>query len=281
MDPIKTMAAVAKALGLDPETPADKIKRIFEAVLQFATATADEPMPDASPEDVAAARAIKCATGLRKLMDEMPMEGAEEPSADPATMLAAKLMELTGLDAAGLMAALDANADALKALLVPSAPSGDDAGSDVPVFARQATKITALTARADELAVQLARVTADLDAREKAEAERVKLEREKSLDAEIDALVVSGKILEAERAPMRKLAAASIDDVRDLVANRPAAVPTGRVAAPAAPGSVSKSTTSASPEDELVIANLRRGTPGLSRAAAIKAIAKTKANTGA
>lgn len=223
MDPKKVLSQVAKALGLPDTVSPEKMKTAFDAVVALMAAMSDEEVP-ATAEDVSAAKDPKAACArvvvaatklralaLRKLADGMLPE--EAPAADAAEDAAAlkfiaTLQEKTGLDEVAVLAALDANLDAVVALLTGTPDSGMP--SDAAVAASSAAlartadtaRIVELTNRANEQAKQIATLSADI-------AKRTEAETSTRVAAHFSRLVTEGKAGEGERDTFLKCCAQS------------------------------------------------------------------------
>lgn len=237
-----TRAALLEALDKieGEEFSAEQIEALAEALAKMAEASdpkaaekAEEPAPlaDAKPkaedEEKAEEPALSVAGGISQAAAQTDYKpAAEEPMPDPAAdagaMVAEKLMAATGMDAAALMAALDANMDAVVAALMGSGP--------MPAALTDSNVVKALS---ETLAATKQRL-AKYEAQEKAA-------RDRALDAEVDALVQAGKVLPAHRSTWRALAQSSPAQFRTLSETLPVVVPTGREAS-ATPGPKSEPT---------------------------------------
>lgn len=213
MDPKKVLSQVAKALGLPDTVSPEKMKTAFDAVVALMAAMSDEAVP-ATAEDVAAAKDPKAACArvvgaaaklralaLRRLADGMlPEEAPAADAAEDASALKfiATLQEKTGLDEVAVLAALDANLDAVVALLTGTPDSGMPSDASVAAssaaLARTAdtARIVELTNRANEQAKQIATLSADL-------AKRTEAETSTRVAAHFSRLVTEGKAGEGER----------------------------------------------------------------------------------
>ena len=144
MQPQKVIQLLAKDVGLKADATIDAIMRKIAAIATYMKAIeepADLPPPPAAEElsadpVKASAWAEKTRTALSanpkaraliKLSDELMETPADAESAASATMIADKLMTLTSLDAPGVLAALDANGDAIAAAFSGVAASGTPA----------------------------------------------------------------------------------------------------------------------------------------------------------
>lgn len=224
MDPKKVLSQVAKALGLPDTVSPEKMKTAFDAVVALMAAMSDDEYVPATAEDVAAAKDPKAACArvvgaatklralaLRKLADGMLPEApeVEEPGeSTAASALVSKLCEKTGLDEVAVLAALDANLDAVVALLTGTPDSGMP--SDAAVAASSAAlartadtaRIVELTNRANEQSKQIATLSADL-------AKRTEAETSTRIAAHFSRLVTEGKAGEGERNTFLKCCAQS------------------------------------------------------------------------
>jgi hypothetical protein len=131
----------------------------------------------------------------------------EEPAvgdADAAAMLGAKLIEASGMDAAALLAALDANRDAVIAAL--------QGGGTVDAAALSTDVVTATLSNALKVAqVELSQFRA----RDKAAAD-AKVAAE--IGAEVETLIKAGKVLPSKRAEMVALGRKAPAQFRALTA---------------------------------------------------------------
>lgn len=170
---------------------------------------------EVAEEEMAASAALADAPPLPPV-DAPAMESPAEMAAEDAgAMLLAKLTELTGLDAAAIMSALEANRDAIVAAI-----SGGGA-------ATAELAVTALSRSLSDARTRLATY-------EKREAEA----RTRAVNAEVDELVASGKVLPGDKAAIaewRALAHADLTRFRSLSARLPQVVPVGRAASGATP----------------------------------------------
>jgi len=247
MDPTKVLASIATALGLKKDASPDKMKKAFDALVSLASAMFDEPLPE-TPELVADEAQLSRLVTLAKrvaLMDGMVYDDAAEEVDTGAAMLVDKLMTLTGMDAPTLLAAVEANGDALVALLSGTAASGmsSDAPAAAAALARDADRgrIVELTARANAQATQIAALTADL-------AKRTAAETEARIAASFSRLLTQGKAGESERATFLSLSAQSESIALSAYDTRlPVLPPSGQVAsgAVAAPAKATTHTSTA------------------------------------
>lgn len=169
---------------------------------------------EVAEEEMAASAALADAPPLPPV-DAPAMESpAEMASADAGAMLLAKLTELTGLDAAAIMSALEANRDAIVAAI-----SGGGGTAELAVSA---------------LSRSLADARVRLATYERREAEA----RTRAVNAEVDELVASGKVLPGDKdaiSEWRALAHADLARFRSLSSKLPQVVPVGRAASGATP----------------------------------------------
>lgn len=217
-----------------------KIKRdAFEAAL--ATLEGDEFAPEQLVALVEAQAAMSAAQEAPKEEPEEPAEMsapadaaplsdapadaaalATPPEATPGdagAMLIAKLTEATGMDAAAIMSALEANLDAVVAAL-----GGAGGGpADETAMAALKSTVRALSQRVAEYDAERAVTKAKLAA-EQAAARKV------ALAAEVEALVTAGRLLPSQREKWVALAHKSEATFRELSAELPVVVPYGREA---------------------------------------------------
>lgn len=194
---------------------------------------ADEKPAEEPPKDDAKADAPALADAPP--VDAMPPSDtpAEQAAADAGAMLLAKLAELTGLDAAGLMSALEANRDAIVAAVTGG---GGSAEMSVQVLSRS------LSTANTELS-RYRKIESDMRARD-AESQA------RALDAEVDTLVTEGKLIPGDKdaiAEWRALARADAKRFRSLSAKLPVVVPVGRGASAATPPKSTGDSLSAQP----------------------------------
>jgi len=251
-DPNKVLDAVSAALGMKKGSSPEKIKATLDALVALASALADEAPPamaaaDAPSDEAKMSHALSVVRKHFALMDGMVYDDVEESDADTgAAMLADKLMTLTGMDAPTLLAAVEANGDALVALLSGTAASGmsSDAPAAAATLARDADRgrIVELTARANAQATQIAALTADL-------AKRTAAETETRIAASFARLLTEGKAGESERATFLSLSAQSESIALSAYDTRlPVLPPSGQVASGAV-GAPAKATTHTSTAD--------------------------------
>ena len=179
MDPTKVLMAIATALGLKKDATPEKMKKAFDALVALAGAMAEEqtaimePVSEGVAEMACGPDKLKgltrIAASVRKLADELlvdeMVEGvpdvsdlAEEATEAAGTMVLGKLVEATGMDEAGVLAAVTEKLDQIAALLVAGPVSGMTADANAQL-SRTVTELSAHKARAVELA---ATVTAGL-----------------------------------------------------------------------------------------------------------------------
>lgn len=236
MDPQKMIANVAKALGVDPNTPKEKLQELIGSICDFIAAlegkTATEVADEAGADVAKASRIVDLAkrfSTFRKLANEVIEPDGDETTqtADntediaAGTQLLTKLVEATGLDAAGVLAAVTANIDAIVQLLSATPASGTPAESE----AMKAARATALSARLSASQVALAKANTEL-AEFRKQAEEAKLSAQ---SARIDAAIQQGHILEDSKPFFLKLAAKMPEEFEAQLATvaKAPAVPTG------------------------------------------------------
>ena len=269
MDPTKVLASIATALGLKKDASPDKMKKAFDALVSLASAMFDEPLPE-TPALVADEAQLSRLVTLAKrvaLMDGMVYDDVEESDADTgAAMLVDKLMTLTGMDAPTLLAAVEANGDALVALLSGTAASGmsSDAPAAAATLARDADRgrIVELTARANAQATQIATLTADL-------AKRTAAETETRIAASFARLLTQGKAGESERATFLSLSARDESIALDSYDTRtPVLPPAGQVASGTKAAAPAKLSAAPATQQSSMFLDIARG-EGFKGAAAL------------
>lgn len=219
MDPTKVLMAIATALGLKKDATPEKMKKAFDALVALAGAMAEEKEAILEPvaEGVAEMMDEKKVKGLariaasvRKLADEVlvePMadgmvpaveELAEEASEAAGTMVLGKLVEATGLDEAGVLAAVTEKLDQIAALLVAGPVSGMTADANAQL-SRTVTELSAHKARAVELAATVTALQAQVAELSQERAQRQALERTARIAASFLRLLGEGRVTEAQR----------------------------------------------------------------------------------
>lgn len=163
---------------------------------------------------------------------ELPtMPETENKTEDAGAMLAARLMEATGIaDVAALLAAMDANLPAVvaalkgaKAEVEVEAPMAAPTAPAVP-----ASDVAALTAQVAALTTQVKSQADELRPLREAAAHAADV----ALVAEVEAAVSAGKIHPAAREQFTALARANPSSFRSLAAALPASLPQGPGSAP-------------------------------------------------
>ncbi len=180
MDLVEGLAKMAEAAdpkAAEKDAPKDESVDVDVEELAVAPALSADP---------AAPVALAVADGLAQAdanVSTVALEGT------PGEALMGKLAAATGLDEAGLLAALETNLDAVVAALVAgAAPAPGEAaalGNDVVTSALRTT---------------LEATQRELTAYRKRDKDAADAKLAKEIDAEVDALVASGKILPAKRA---------------------------------------------------------------------------------
>lgn len=219
MDPTKVLMAIATALGLKKDATPEKMKKAFDALVALAGAMAEEKEAILEPvaEGVAEMMDEKKVKGLariaasvRKLADEVlvePMadgmvpavdELAEEASEAAGTMVLGKLVEATGMDEAGVLAAVTEKLDQIAALLVAGPVSGMTADANAQL-SRTVTELSAHKARAVELAATVTALQAQVAELSQERAQRQALERTARIAASFSQLLGEGRVTEAQR----------------------------------------------------------------------------------
>lgn len=165
---------------------------------------------------------------------EIPMADEEMPPAaqvdDAGKMLAARLMEATGLDAAALLAALDSKLEAVVSALKGEAPASAPPPA-APAAVAPASDVAALTAQVTALSANLAAREAELAPLRAAAAKAA----DDALVAEVDAGVKAGKVAPSARAEFVKLARETPTAFRAILAAMRAATVLAPGSAPATP----------------------------------------------
>lgn len=227
--PMSKISREAIESGLDQldgkEFTPEQLAALIEALAKMAEAQEGEKAeePAAAPA-AAAAPETPAALAVPPPSPAAAPPGASlaEPPPPPgdatesgASMFFASLMEATGLDEAGLLAALDANKDAIVSML-------SSGSSDISAAARSPL-VTALSA-------QLAEAKAKLKGYEDKEAAAEAATLDAQADADVDAVIAAGKILPAQKATWRSLARADRPRFVELTKDLPAVVKLGREA---------------------------------------------------
>jgi hypothetical protein len=192
------MAAAAKDGTLDaPEAKAD------EAATTDAPPSEEMPKPPAPlSAEPSAPAALEATPPPPAPPAAPPVAAAEEPAAgasDAGAMAIAALMGALGLDEAGVLAWIEEHKEQLATLGPPSA--GDAAALAAPTAALS-TRVTALTT---QLAAAQATVKSLSDRLGKYEQSE-ETARQAKAKADVDALISAGRLEEAARDPMTKLA---------------------------------------------------------------------------
>lgn len=224
-----TREALEKALdelGADSLSP-DQLMALIEGLEKLQAAASPEEAEPAAEEPAEEALASV------QLADEMPA-----PAAEPSVV--AKLAEALGMDEAAAMAALEANLDAVAALLK---------GEGAPMDGAALSATPTVKALSDSLAHAHRRLAA-YEAQERKAVEA-------QLEAEVEALVTAGKIHPAKRSEIRALAVKSPAQFRALAAALAPVYPVGAEAsavAPTASESMSLTETVINEKDPRVVA---------------------------
>jgi len=175
----------------------------------------------------------------RTVQLEIPNMPPDAPQTDDAgKMLAARLMEATGLDAAALLAALDANLEAVSAALkgekAPAAPASEP--PPAPAATAPAAAPPAPAADTAALSTQVAALTAQVAALKAENApllEAKRLADDAALVSEVDLAVKAGKFHPSTRDRMVDLARKDPSGIRALMSATPAHLPHAPSTAPA------------------------------------------------
>lgn len=220
MDPTKVLMAIATALGLKKDATPEKMKKAFDALVALAGAMAEESMPVAEIASEGVAELMmdekkvkglaRIAASVRKLADEVLVEPmadgmvpevedlAEEATEAAGTMVLGKLVEATGLDEAGVVAAITEKLDQIAAMLVAGPVSGMSADAGAQMM-RQTTELSAHKARAVELAATVQTLQAQVAELSQERAQRQALERTARIAASFSRLMGEGRVTEAQR----------------------------------------------------------------------------------
>lgn len=215
MDPTKVLMAIATALGLKKDATPEKMKKAFDALVALAGAMAEESMPVAEIASEGVAEMMmdekkvkglsRIAASVRKLADEVLIEEmpdvedmAEEATEAAGTMVLGKLVEATGLDEAGVVAAITEKLDQIAAMLVAGPVSGMSADAGAQMM-RQTTELSAHKARAIELAATVQTLQAQVAELSQERAQRQALERTARIAASFSRLLGEGRVTEAQR----------------------------------------------------------------------------------
>lgn len=207
---------------LPKDASAEAVMAYIEGAMKQAAAVAGEMETEAEEEaemakDVAASDAPPVATPIAAA--EPPMGDAEMMAQQAADFLAAA-GEALGTDAAGALAAMQENLDAILALL----SGGADSGTSADDVAAMSKDVLALSRRIKEL-------EADLEARRKSEAETKEAARLVACEARIDAAIGEGRLAKEARDAMVRLARRGDDVLDDALSAHVVALPqppTGR-----------------------------------------------------
>jgi hypothetical protein len=256
--------AIATALGLKKDATPEKMKKAFDALVSLAGAMADEEMPvaaiteevvDAACKPVKMAELSRIANSLRKLsgialqddvamVEEAVSEGmpeteelVEEASEAAATMVLSKLVEATGMDEAGVLAAVTEKLDQIAAMLVAGPVSGMTADANAQL-SRTSVELSAHKARAVELAATVKGLQAQVAELSKEREQRVALERTARIEASFARLLGEGRVTEAQRVAFVAASEQSEQLALDIYSALPATAqpPTGSlVTGPKAP----------------------------------------------
>ena len=215
MDPTKVLMAIATALGLKKDATPEKMKKAFDALVSLAGAMAEESMPVAEIASEGVAGMMmdekkvqglsRIAVSVRKLADELLIEEmpdvedmAEEASEAAGTMILGKLTEATGMDEAGVLAAITEKLDQIAAMLVAGPVSGMSADAGAQMM-RQNYELSAHKARAVELAATVQTLQAQVAELSRERVQRQALERTARISASFSRLLDEGRVTEAQR----------------------------------------------------------------------------------
>jgi len=214
MDPTKVLMAIATALGLKKDASPEKMRKAFDALTALATAMAEESAVVIEPVSEGVAEMMdekkvkglaRIAASVRKLADEVLIEEmpgveemVEEATEAAGTMILGKLTEATGMDEAGVLAAITEKLDQVAAMLVAGPVSGMSADAGAQMM-RQTTELSAHKARAVELAATVATLQAQVAELSREREARQALERTARIGASFSRLMGEGRVTEAQR----------------------------------------------------------------------------------
>lgn len=202
---------------LPKDASAEAVMAYIEGAMKQAAAVAGEMETEAEEEaemakDVAAsADAPPAATPVAAAE---PLMGDAEMMAQQAADFLAAAGEALGTDAAGALAAMQENLDAILSLL----SGGADGGTSADDVAAMSKDVVALSKRIKEL-------EADLEARRKGEAEAKEAARLVACEARIDAAIGEGRLAKEARDAMVRLARRGDDVLDDALSAHTAAAP--------------------------------------------------------
>jgi hypothetical protein len=178
-----------------PEAPEPPMTDPTADPAMAAPALADPPAAPAALTDAPAGPSAPLAAPA----GAPPALAPDAAVADPAVMVATKLMELTGLDAAAILSALEQNADAIKAVFVGGAASQAPVPSQAPALSDEIKTLKLTAATRDKLLTDVTAENIVLRA-------RVAVIDKKDAEAAVDGLIADGRILDDARAEMLDLA---------------------------------------------------------------------------
>lgn len=272
-DIMAAMQAIGAAIGAQKA-----LEDILSGKGKEEAAPSEPPGPDGaemSAEDDKAKEKDKVEAGAEKVAaSATEVEAGEAPAApvvnaaegDDASLAAGKqildaLIQATGLDAAGAVAFIQDNLDAIAALAGKQPESG--APSDAPAAegapAQMASKPAddaKMSAAAGRIAA-LAKENAELKSKE---AERTKLAAMAKAEAMVTAAIVAGKFLDTEKASLIKFALGDPATFEKWTAEKANAVPVTEHSAPPAPDTQRSMTTLSDVERKAYNQHLRAGT---------------------
>ena len=218
MDPTKVLMAIATALGLKKDATPEKMKKAFDALVALAGAMAEEQTAIMEPAAEGVAEMAcgpdklkgltRIAKSVRALADEIMTEPmAEMPEVEDlaaeateaaGAMVLGKLTEATGMDEAGVLAAITEKLDQIAAMLVAGPVSGMSADAGAQMM-RQTTELSAHKARAVELAATVQTLQAQVAELSRERVQRQALERTARISASFSRLLDEGRVTEAQR----------------------------------------------------------------------------------
>lgn len=200
---------------LPTDVTPEQARKVFEAALMMEDALAGEGKSD-KPKD--AAKDVAASADAPPVAP--PVAAAEPPMGD-AEMMAQQAVdfvtaagEALGTDAAGALAAMQENLDAILSLL----SGGADGGTSADDVAAMSKNVLAMSKRIKEL-------EADLEARRKSEAEAKESARLAACEARIDAAIGDGRLAKEARDAMVRLARRGDDVLDDALSAHTAAMP--------------------------------------------------------
>lgn len=294
MDPQKIIDGLSKLLGIDAGKDKDKALSMLSAVFSYQAAmNGDEGEPAAEAEladmpiDEEEKKAV--AEMARKLsrvaLSDMPTEEKPEEStqlADTATEIAAgtsaitKLVEASGMTEAEVLSSLDANLDAIVALLKDASASGMPSDSAAISASLTLDAARGRLAATNAKIVSLAARVAEFEKREQDSKDAATLAR-------VEAAIKSGHILADKRDVFVSLSKVAPKEFESLMADaeKNPEVPTGAAFAKKTTKNDPDETPSAKNENEKIfLASLPRSMPKARQAELMRSYRENAAKAG-